>query len=71
MPDQNNINLKELSSRFKRQFKRRPTMYQVARYAKISPPQLTNIIAGRRKASPALLKRIQEGFRRYMPNDAH
>ena len=63
MSDQNNSNLKELS----RRFKSRPTMHHVAKYAKISRPQLANIIAGRRKASPAVLKRIEEGFRRYMP----
>lgn len=62
MHGQTNRNLKEMSNRMKR----RPRLADVAKYAKISRPQLANIIAGRRKASPETLQKIEEGFRRYL-----
>jgi len=62
MQTQTNRNLKDL----RRQFKSRPTMENVARHAKISRPHLANIIAGRRKANPELVQKIEEGFRRYL-----
>lgn len=61
METQTNRNLKQLNSRFKR----KPTLASVAKYANISPPHLSNIIAGRRKASPELVRKIELGFRRY------
>ena len=41
-------------------------MENVAKHAKISRPHLANIIAGRRKANPELVRKIEEGFRRYL-----
>lgn len=62
MHTQTNRNLKDLSNRLKR----RPRLADVAKHAKISRPQLANIIAGRRKANPELMKKIEEGFKRYL-----
>ncbi len=58
-----NINLKFLNEQLK---KRRPHQGDVASYAGISRYHLSNIVAGRRKASPELEKKIKEGYRRLM-----
>lgn len=57
-----NKNLKALNDRMKRT----PRLKDVARYAGISHPHLSNIVAGRRKASPELINKIETGFRRVM-----
>lgn len=56
-------NLKSLSNKLKRN---KPQQTDVARYAGISDSHLSNIVAGRRKASPKLIKKIEEGYRRFI-----
>jgi plasmid maintenance system antidote protein VapI len=55
-----NKNLKSLNERMKK----RPLIGEVARFAGISQSHLANIVAGRRKASPELKKKIETGYRR-------
>lgn len=57
-----NKNLKSLNDRIKKI----PRVKDVARYAGISRPHLANIIAGRRKASPILSKKIEAAYRRVL-----
>lgn len=55
-----NKNLKSLNEKFKK----RPLLRDVARAAGISQYHLSNIVAGRRKASPQLAVRIESAYRR-------
>ncbi|MBK9333878.1 MAG: helix-turn-helix transcriptional regulator [Ignavibacteria bacterium] len=57
-----NKNLKSLNDRIKK----RPTQGDVAKHAGISRFHLSNIIAGRRKPSAALLKKIESAYRRIL-----
>lgn len=57
-----NKNLKSLNNRIKKT----PRLKDVAKYAGISRPHLANIVAGRRKASPELINKIETGFRRLL-----
>lgn len=57
-----NKNLKTLNERVKR----RPLLSQVAKNSGISLPHLSNIVAGRRKASPNLIKKIESAYRRVL-----
>lgn len=57
-----NINLKVLH----KQVKDRPLLKDIARDAKMSQGQLSNIVAGRRKANPETKERIARAFRRAM-----
>lgn len=55
-----NKNLKSLNDKLKR----RPHQGDVAKRAGISRYHLSNIVAGRRKASPELEKKILDAYRR-------
>lgn len=57
-----NKNLNSLNERTKRI----PRIKDVAMYAGISRPHLANIVAGRRKASPELKKKIENAYRRVL-----
>jgi DNA-binding transcriptional regulator YdaS (Cro superfamily) len=57
-----NKNLKSLNDRIKKI----PRIKDVAKYAGISRPHLANIIAGRRKASPELGRKIESAYRRVL-----
>lgn len=55
-----NKNFKSLNDRVKK----RPLLRDVAKRAGISLPHLSNIVAGRRKASTDLTKKIESAYRR-------
>ena len=57
-----NINLKVLH----KQVKQKPLLKDIAKEARISQGQLSNIVAGRRTATPETKRRIVRAFRRAM-----